>query len=366
MSSRILSYSINPPVTGLLILICLSFFFINQNILAEGSSDCQGTIQDIEDGDDYDDDDDDYSGWAIVTKRLCNTHALPEWSINSGNIAFSSKQFCIIAYDGLHIAEAGNCIKEREMKKPGVKLGETKDGSGDHFYLTAGNEQLPVKIALKRVDGANSYPLSPGVETILQKADDKCTCSRNEYTLDISVKSNDVLNSQISGRQFTGEFTLKVWNSQKTKYSIEPQVLRIILDITPAIRISGLQDMTLAASNGSAHGSRPFCVFAVGTATFSLLPDSLNGQSIWGGVKKDFRLNSAGNTLNYQITLSDGFIDMSPIGSVWPGQPTTGWTPSKSPDCLSGNNMTIAVDVADTSGPAGVYTDTMTLTVAPE
>ncbi|WBA80891.1 hypothetical protein [Endozoicomonas sp. GU-1] len=149
-----------------------------------------------------------------------------------------------------------------------------------------------------------------------------------------------------------------------------PVNLYIELDIPDFIQISGLGDMTLNSSDGT--GTQRFCVYTTVAQTFSLMPASKNGEPDQGGLWSDFRLsNEAENYLRYSMNIDDGtknysFFWGSYNGSLPPVH--TGWKPSNVLDCSAGKNMELTISIYDDidAAPAGVYSDTMEITVYPE
>ena len=149
-----------------------------------------------------------------------------------------------------------------------------------------------------------------------------------------------------------------------------PVNLYIELDIPSLIQISGLENMTLSSAGTD---NREFCVYTLGAPTFSLMPVSENGERYSVGSQwSDFRLsNEAEDYLRYSMKIDDGAKSFSyHWGSRNDYLPPayTGWKPSNVLDCSAGKNMELTISVIDgiDAAPAGVYSDTMTITVYPD
>ena len=146
--------------------------------------------------------------------------------------------------------------------------------------------------------------------------------------------------------------------------------LSVELNMPSLIQISGLEDMYLSSEG---KGTQQFCVYTLGAPTFSLMPDSTNGESLGGAPWSDFRLSNKAKDyhLLYSMTIKDGTKSKDFYISSDSNPPSvdyTGWKPSIVPDCRTGDNMELKIFIygnIDTA-PAGVYSDTMEITVIPE
>lgn len=140
--------------------------------------------------------------------------------------------------------------------------------------------------------------------------------------------------------------------------------LDISLTILDEVRISNLADITLGTFLGAdLAGTSPACVFRSGTGNYEI---TASGDG--GATGDQFALADGANSVDYTVTYDDGTGPAAlTSGTVLTGQ--TGGDPASDTCAGTGDNGTIAVNVlaADMSGlPAGAYTGTLTLTVAPE
>jgi len=140
--------------------------------------------------------------------------------------------------------------------------------------------------------------------------------------------------------------------------------LDISLTIVDEVRISNLVDITLGTFLGAdLGGSSPACVFRSGTGNYEITATGDGGTG-----SDEFALTDGTNSVDYTVAYDDG----SGAVLVSSGTPLTGQTggdPASDTCAGTGDNGTIAVNVlaSDMEGlPAGAYTGTLTLTVAPE
>ena len=148
--------------------------------------------------------------------------------------------------------------------------------------------------------------------------------------------------------------------------------LYITLYIPPLIQISGLENMTLSSEG---IGTQQFCVYTFGAPTFSLMPYSANGESPGtGGPWSDFRLsNRVGDKLQYLMNIKTIKGGNKSHNFRWGSRQDyrqgnyTNWPPSNVLNCSNGENIELTITVIDSidAAPAGVYSDTMTITVYP-
>jgi len=138
--------------------------------------------------------------------------------------------------------------------------------------------------------------------------------------------------------------------------------LDINLTILDEVRISNLADITLGTFAGvDLTGSSPACVYRSGTGLYQITADG-------DGAAGAFSLTDGTNTVAYSVTYDDG----SGASNMLTGNALTGRVggdPGSDTCANTGDNGTIDVAVLATEMaalPAGAYTGTLTLTVAPE
>jgi hypothetical protein len=131
---------------------------------------------------------------------------------------------------------------------------------------------------------------------------------------------------------------------------------------TSEVKISGLEDIALAVqADGSATGTTSACIYRNGTGSYSL---TANGD----GAASSFSLSDGGsNVMPYTVTFDDG----SGAAALTKNTALTGLSNADtlSTTCNGTTNATIAITVATadfSSAPAGDYTGTLTLIIAPE
>ena len=128
------------------------------------------------------------------------------------------------------------------------------------------------------------------------------------------------------------------------------------------VKVSGLNDIALIVrSDGGASGSTTACIYRNGTGSYMV---TANGS----GVANAFTL-SDGNSgvIPYSVTFDDG----NGAEPLTKDTTLTGLTGANtlSMNCNGGTNATIDVAVSATDfigAPAGDYTGTLTLIIAPE
>ncbi len=128
------------------------------------------------------------------------------------------------------------------------------------------------------------------------------------------------------------------------------------------VKISGLADIALdVQADGSATGSTGACIYRNGSGSYTVTANSGNGSG-------DFRLkDTSDNVMVYTVSFNDG----TNTTALTEGTALTGQTNANTitPTCNGGSNATIEVTVSQTEfngAPAGTYTDTLTLLIAPE
>lgn len=138
----------------------------------------------------------------------------------------------------------------------------------------------------------------------------------------------------------------------------------VVISVATAsqIQVSGLSDIALALQgSGDVTGDTAACVYRNGAGTYTI-------TATGSGASSAFEISDGGvNTMDYTVTYDDGTgVQALAASTVLAGRSNADLA---SPTCAGGSNGTIAATVAaaDFSGaPAGTYTGTLTLVVAPE
>jgi len=135
--------------------------------------------------------------------------------------------------------------------------------------------------------------------------------------------------------------------------------IELSLTIHPLIRVSGVQDIQLSATQGqSVEGTSPVCVGGTYAGDYSI-------EAQGSGGKNEFLLNSGDETLPYAVSYSDagGAVDIQPSSGAG-NRPL-----ASSIECAEGANalLTVSVNGAQSgSVPPGVYNGILTLLVSPQ
>lgn len=263
------------------------------------------------------------------------------------------------------------------VRSDGVTLKDNQDNP---------TSEIPLTVSIKQLFSGKTVNFPADTECLSGICDfqgagrvvNQCKECLN-FELTMSADFNDLIKKGTltqSGKHF-GTLTFIIDQAGSTAGSGAPDAsvdwpvnLYIELDIPSLIQISGLEDMTLSSSDGT--GFQKFCVYTLGTSTFSLMPDSKNGKPWQSGPWSDFRLsNKANDDLRYSMNINDGNKNRN---FRWGSHPDylygryTGWKPSNVLDCSAGENMELTITVIDNMDavPDGVYSDTMELTVYPK
>ncbi|TQV89035.1 hypothetical protein [Aliikangiella coralliicola] len=139
--------------------------------------------------------------------------------------------------------------------------------------------------------------------------------------------------------------------------------LIISLDIDNLVRVSNLNDINLGNFNGGAgdlSGSDTFCVYRNGAGNYNI---NMSGS----GAANAYTLASGANTLPYAVE----FVNGATTTAMATGTALTGQTGANttSDTCGGADNVSLNVTVANgdlAAAPAGTYTGTLTIVVAPE
>ncbi len=128
------------------------------------------------------------------------------------------------------------------------------------------------------------------------------------------------------------------------------------------VKISGLNDIALTVQgDGSATGSTTACIYRNGTGSYTVTASG-------SGAASAFALTDGNSgVMPYSVTFDDG----SGAAALTKNTALTGLTNANtlSSSCNGGTNATIEVTVSTadfSSAPAGDYTGTLTLVIAPE
>lgn len=128
------------------------------------------------------------------------------------------------------------------------------------------------------------------------------------------------------------------------------------------MKISGLNDIALTVQgDGSATGSSTACIYRNGTGSYSV-------TATGSGAASTFSLtDGASGVMPYSVTFSDG--TNTPTLTSNTAATNLSGANTLSATCNGGTNATVAVTVSAlefSSAPAGSYTGTLTLVIAPE
>ena len=131
----------------------------------------------------------------------------------------------------------------------------------------------------------------------------------------------------------------------------------ISVTVRAAVRITGLQDISLIATQDStAVGQTPLCITSTQQTGYQL-------EAVGSGTQGEFSLTSHGVNLPYRVY----FSAQSSRQNLLANTATTLNTADQSLACNNANNAHIQVEVAPSSEqtPPGTYTGTLTLVVVP-
>ena len=131
----------------------------------------------------------------------------------------------------------------------------------------------------------------------------------------------------------------------------------ISVTVRAAVRISGLQDISLnTTQNSTAVGQTPLCITSTQQTGYRL-------EAVGSGTQGEFNLAAGGVNLPYRVY----FSDQSNRQSLLANTATTLNTADQTLACKNANNAHIQVEVAPSSQqtPPGTYTGTLTLVVVP-
>ncbi|MDH5434830.1 MAG: hypothetical protein OEY19_12875 [Gammaproteobacteria bacterium] len=144
----------------------------------------------------------------------------------------------------------------------------------------------------------------------------------------------------------------------------------ITLDISPLVQVTNLDDITLTPFVGGAAdltGSDSFCVYSNnGTGNYNI---TMSGDA------GNFTLANGASTIPYSVD----FVNGATTSNALHGQPILGQTGANTVDQNCGavpdginptnGNVSMSITVANAAAaaaPAGIYTGTLTVVVAPE
>ena len=253
----------------------------------------------------------------------CTLGGCSEFDPQTFRIGFSD------AYHGSGSGLAGNLIdtKLSSIISSEITLNNVDSGFSTGFY--AGNW---------------SGYLSPPTETV-----------NVEFTF--TVRRHELLNLIDSGREYLSFFLVGEDVENTTFHDSVP--VRVKLNKVAQVRVSKLKDVEIG---DNLEGTMKFCVFTTKGLYYHIYLDTLNNP---GG--SFFLTNSSGDTIGYRV----GFLPDN-NGGHWMTNDKAGrlgdGQGSSDENCNGDTNAYFSIlpyesDVDDAG--TGVYTDTMTITVAP-
>lgn len=138
--------------------------------------------------------------------------------------------------------------------------------------------------------------------------------------------------------------------------------LDINLDINNLVMVSNLGDINLGTYSGTGNltGSDSFCVYRNGAGNYNI---TMNGSGGSGA----YLLNDGGtNNLPYTVSFTNGSANSMTASTALTAQANANTT---STTCGGSDNVSVGVTVTNASlaaAPAGTYTGSLTVIVAPE
>ncbi len=277
-----------------------------------------------------------------------------------------SQPFCAIAFcEGKRCKESNPDPDKRQIYDYQISVTGLNPKSSN-FVLTASDNSddsvIPVKLELHGEPGSaqdgKSWNISQTID--IPESQNHAFCRDNNFVIAAEVSPHEVL-SNATTTEYEGEFELTVFSIMPHGKQLTASVeFNITLTIIPGIQISGLEDMTLVNSTGNiAKDTQKFCVFAFGVNQFSIKATSNKGNADHFAL-----LHGTDHTITYSMEISD-LKDHTRSYSKNDEAAKKGFSPTNDLFCRN-ENMTLTIETDKISGPAGVYSDTMTLIVAPE
>lgn len=278
----------------------------------------------------------------------------------------SSEKFCAIAYS---CEENSNCNNRdnRKMHRYQMQVFGLVAIENQSFVLSNGDSTIPVTLRLLGVSGdaTEGYDqvMHPGksVSPSIKQGDN--FCRDNEFVIVAEIDATDLKSA--SG-DYEGEFDVKV-DFASPSMSAEDE-LDIELELPPTILISGLEDMPLThTENSDIKESQDFCVYVSGGDRFQIKAESQVGNG-------SFELSNGKNDDNIGYEVTVGRVNGGEGNSVGPINEGgyyshKSWKGAKDLFCeKKGENMELTLNIAESEisdKPAGVYEDTLHLTVQP-
>lgn len=139
--------------------------------------------------------------------------------------------------------------------------------------------------------------------------------------------------------------------------------LDITLQVAPLVLVTNLNDIALGTYSGTGNlsNSDNFCIYHNGDGKFNI---TMNGS----GTGSAYTLANGSNLLPYTVGFTNGAAPIAPMTTL---VALTGQTGANLVDstCSGGDNVKVDITVANASlatAPAGTYTGTLTMVVAPE
>lgn len=221
--------------------------------------------------------------------------------------------------------------------------------------------QSEVQVKFSFLNGNKEIPISEGqmsTHIVSKNAKNHCN-SAFGYTLRAELS---VANQSLLSDIYLGEFVLRLhWGqdnqSPSVKYTLSVQVPH-------TVKITGLSDLLLVdnGSNQWVAENDHICVYAQtwwgwGTARYVVTADGAGVLS---------KAGSSSRSIPYLLRWSDAKKASKCWHDLDLNTPMNQQRGSKDIDCVDGRYSAIRVEAAKVARAAGLYTDTVTLTITPE
>ena len=291
---------------------------------------------------------DDWTGQNIVGKN-------PD--VDDGQ---TGNKFCIFAYE-----EYANGVRD-------IHDYEITMQADNGLYLKNGSTEIPVIVSLIKGDKNVKFDQTDFIsgKIVNISAGDLPTstqCNNLDYSISVSLNTEDVVNNTTSSGTYTGTFSLSV-SSLESALTVEENFV-ITVEVQPVIQISGLEDMQVSYTSGNdVEMEQTFCVYTLGKEKFKIRGGSSNGNG------SGFVLSNSNEAIPYTVSVGrrgngQGNLVQLVDGADYVSHAS--WSGKKTQYCVSSGseNMRLNLDISENNisdKPAGVYKDTVTLTVALE
>jgi len=199
-------------------------------------------------------------------------------------------------------------------------------------------------------------PFAPGATS--------CAAANSQNTITVTIASAD-LASAIAGT-YSETLSIDACRVNGGGGTVECEAaIEFIVDIPELIQITQLQNFNFGSWSGvgDIQGVNPFCVFRNGSGGFAVTATGVHDS---GG---NFNVVAGAESLRYIVELGagGGWFELTP-GAELPGS-TSGFEGIGTRNCGGGTSHSIRLTMAQTdldARPAGNYSDTITLVVAPD